>query len=453
MWLPLRTALLAVLVAACGDPGPGVTHPASGPLSLELHGTLARDSVVHVRALRSGVLVPAARVTLAAAPADAVRLLGGDSLRFLKGGSITVSAVAGASRGSRTIEVTAPPPLALEVAGRIERGAVVRVAVSQGGAALAPGAATLAFTPADGAQALGGDSVRLLRAGTLAVRATAGRDVGARELTVAVPPSIVFDRVVDGNRDIWHVALDGGDLARLTDHVAEDSDPTVAAGRIVFSSLRADGNLELFGIPLAGGEATRLTRTAAPETMPALSRDGQRLAYINNGSGLAKLWLAAGDGSGGAPAAPSFGDRFALDASPSWAPDGSRVAFASTEGGSPDVYGLVPAGAPVLLAGGSSLELEPAFSPDGRLLAFISDRAGGGLTRIYLMELATGVVTRLTFGARPVGQPAWTADGRLVYTEFNEAGAQLRWIDPSAPTAVHAIPTGAGSARNPAGIP
>lgn len=452
MRFPFRAALLTILAAACGDPGPGVTHPGGRPLTLELQGALARDSVVHVRALRSGVLVPAAQVTLAGTPADAVQLLGGDSLRLLRGGTLTVSAIAGNSRGSRTVEVAAPPPLALEVTGRIERGAVVRVAVTQGGSALAPGAAALAFTPADAGQALGGDSVRLLRAGAVTLRATSGRDEGARELTVAVPPSIVFDRVVDGNRDVWRVALDGGDLARLTDHAAEDRDPAVAAGRIVFASLRADGNLELFGIPLAGGVATRLTRTSAPESMPALSPDGQRLAYISNASGLARLWIAAGDGSGGAPAAPTFGAGFALDASPSWAPDGSRLAFTSTEGGSPDVYALVPGGTPALLAGGGSLELEPAFSPDGRFLAFTSDRAGGG-THIYLMELAGGAVTRLTFGALPVGQPAWTADGRLVYTEFTAAGGQLRWIDPATPAVVHAIPTGAGSARNPAGIP
>lgn len=450
MRYPLRAALLAILAAACGDPGPGVTHPPAGPLTLELQGTLARDSVVHVRALRSGVLLPPAQVTLAATPADAVQLLGGDSLRFLKGGTLTVSATAGTSQGSRTVEVTAPPPLALEVTGRIERGAVVRVAVTQGGVPLA---AALAFTPADAGQALGGDSVRLLRAGSVTLRATAGRDEGARELSVAVPPSIAFDRVVDGNRDIWRVALDGGDLARLTTEIAEDSDPAVAAGRIVFASLRLDSNLELYSMPAGGGAATRLTRTAAGERMPALSPDGQRIAYISDAGGLAKLWLAAGDGTGGAPAAPSFGAGYALDASPSWAPDGGRVAFTSTEGGSPDVFGLVPGGTPALLAGGSSLELEPAYSPDGRFLAFTSDRAGGGLTRIYLMELATGAVTRLTFGTLSVGQPAWTADGRLVYTEFAAAGGQLRWIDPANPAVAHAIPTGAGSARNPAGIP
>jgi Tol biopolymer transport system component len=451
MRYPLRAAILAILAAACDDPGPGLTHPAGAPLTLELQGTLARDSVVHVRALRTGVLVPANQVTLAATPADAVQLLGGDSLRLLKGGTLTVSATAGTSRGSRTVEVTAPPPLALEVTGRIERGAVVRVAVTQGGVALAPGAATLAFTPADAGQALGGDSVRLLRAGALTLRATAGRDEGARELTVAVPPSIVFDRVVDGNRDLWRVALDGGDLARLTDDAAEDRDPTVAAGRIVFVSLRA-GNADLYDVPLAGGAATRLTRTGASEAMPALTPDGQRLAYTSDASGIPKLWLAAGDGSGGAPAAPSFGTGFALDASPSWAPDASRLAFTSTAGGSADVYLFAPSGTPVLLAGGSSTDVDPAFSPDGRFVAFASDRAGGG-TRLYLLSMSNGAVTRLTASAAAEGQPAWTPDGRLVYTEFGAAGGQLRWIDPAFPAIVRTIPTGAGSARNPAGIP
>jgi hypothetical protein len=109
MRFPLHIALFATLSAACGDPGPGVTHPPSGPLTLELQGTLARDSVVHVRALRAGVVVPAAQVTLAATPADAVQLLGGDSLRFLKGGSPHRQRHGG-SLSREAAPSTSPPP-------------------------------------------------------------------------------------------------------------------------------------------------------------------------------------------------------------------------------------------------------------------------------------------------------------------------------------------------------
>lgn len=447
MRYPIRTGLAALaLLAACGDGPGGIVQP--DPIVVEVRGALVRDSVVHVSAKKGAAALAGA--TLTASPADAVQLLGGDSLRFLKTGTVTLTAAADGSTGSKVVTVAAPPPLGVEVTGRLERGSVVQVRVLLAGVALAPGAAALTFSPADAGQALGGDSVKLLRAGTVTVRATAGRDEGTRDLAVVAPPSIIFDRVVDGNRDLWRVALDGGDLVRLTDDPASDSDPTVAAGRIVFVSLRADRNNELWSMPVTGGAATRLTRTGGNETMPALSRDGQRLAFIYDITGLPKLWTAT-EGSAPARASTTFGGDYAIDASPSWAPDGSRLAFTSTAEGSADIFSFAPPAAPTLLAGGSSTDVDPAFSPDGRFLAFSSDRAGG--TDLYLMALSSGVVTRLTSSAGSEGQATWTADGRLVFTEFGAAGGELRYIDLAAPTVIRAIATGPGSARNPAGIP
>jgi hypothetical protein len=45
---------------------------------------------------------------------------------------------------------------------------------------------------------------------------------------------ILFDMVVDGNRDLYHAAPDGRDLERLTTHAAADYDPTVAGDPVVF---------------------------------------------------------------------------------------------------------------------------------------------------------------------------------------------------------------------------
>jgi Tol biopolymer transport system component len=294
--------------------------------------------------------------------------------------------------------------------------------------------------------------VKLLRAGTVTVRASDGRNEGSREVTVAAPPSIVFDRVVGSNRDLWRVDLDGANLVRLTDDAADDSDPTVAAGRIVFVSLRAGLNSDLYSMPLAGGAATRITVTGANEGMPALSPDGQRLAYTFEGTGIAKLWLSAANGAGAARAS-SLGGDFAIDASPTWAANSSRVVFSSSAEGTPDLFSLTPPAAPVLLAGGSGNDVDPAFSPDGQFVAFASTRGGGSGTSLYIVAVSSGLVTRLTTATLPQGQPAWTSDGRLVFTEFGANGGQLRWIDPAAPAIVHTIDTGAGSARNPAGVP
>ena len=360
--------------------------------------------------------------------------------------AISVAACDGSSTG---VDST---PLTVEVTGRAERGSVVRLRVAELGVALPPGAATLTFAPSDAVQPLGGDSVRLLRAGTVTIRAAAPDAEGTHALAVAVPPAIVFDRIVDSNRDLWRVELDGGGLTRLTDDPASDSDPSVAAGQVVFVSLRADANAELFRLPLAGGPAARITRTSADETMPALSRDGQRLAYVSNAGGVDKLWLAGADGSGAARAS-TFGGGSGIDASPSWDQGSTRLVFSSSAEGSPDVYLFTPPSTPALLAGGGSVDVDPAFSPDGQHVVFASSRAGGSATNLYLESVPGGTVTLLTTSAATQGQPTWTADGRVVFTEFGPNGGSLRWVDPAAPAIVHTIDTGAGSARNPAGVP
>ena len=454
MRYPLRAALAAVLAlaaSACGD-SPSGSDPSA--LTLRTRGALMRDSVVHVTAVYEGdIVAPAGAVTLTADPSDAIQLLGGDSLRLLRSGTVKLSGSYDRYAGSVVLEVAAPAALVVEAAaGRVERSSVVHLRVLRAGAAIPAAQVAFTFTPADGAQALGGDSVKLLRAGTVTVRATSGRDEGTRDLLVATPPAIVFDRVVGTNRDVWRVDLDGGGLARLTDDAADDSDPTVAAGRIVFVSLRADANSELFSIPLAGGAATRLTRTASNEGMPALSPDGRRLAYTSDASGIGKLWLASADGTGAARAS-SLGGDFAIDASPSWAPGSARLAFSSSADGTPDIYSFTPPAAPIVVAGGSGNDVDPAFSPDGQFVAFASTRGGAGATSLYLLAVSSGVVTRLTMATLSQGQPAWTADGRLVFTEFAANGGQLRWLDPAAPSILHTIDTGAGSARNPAGVP
>src|SRR5690606_31015177 len=150
-----------------------------------------------------------------------------------------------------------------------------------------------------------GDTLRLDRAGSIRVTAEAGELAGAVELDVAVPPMILFDMVVDGNRDLYRGALDGRDLERLTTHPAADYDPTIAGDLVVFVSER-DGNKELYSLTLGGGAEQRLTHTAISDVYPALSPDGKRLAFAR-GSGLTRLLVAAPDASGAVRPDPSHG--------------------------------------------------------------------------------------------------------------------------------------------------
>lgn len=105
-----------------------------------------------------------------------------------------------------------------------------------------------------------------------------------------------------------------------------------------------------------------------------------------------------------APASlPSF-------AEPSISPDRSEIAFAS--GG--DIW-VVPArgGQASLLVTHAATEARPKYSPDGRHLAFTSTR--NGAADIYVLDLATSDIRRITFDDAAETLDNWSADGRWIY--------------------------------------
>lgn len=330
-----------------------------------------------------------------------------------------------------------PVELTVEVAGRFERSSVVSLSASS--QAALPGPVTWSVEPADGAELIdGGTRARLLRAGQVVFRAQSGELSAEARVEVAVPPTIVFDMQVDGNRDIYRAALDGGDLVRLTTEPHEDRSPTVANGTIVFVSYRSGGS-QLHSVPLEGGAVTQLTYSGGTKYSPALSPDGTKLVFANDASGVPKIWSASADGTGAARAAPGFGYSGAIDTDPAWSPNGDRVVFVSTTLGTADIFILNPSTGQVdTLVRDPTPDIQPAWSPDGDRVAFASER--GGQTDLYLIDLIGGQEVRLTDRAESDAGPAWLADGRIVYRAWVDGVPRLRWLDPANPSEIHEIP-------------
>jgi TolB protein len=56
--------------------------------------------------------------------------------------------------------------------------------------------------------------------------------------------------------------------------------------------------------------------------------------------------------------------------------------------------------------------VSPQFSPDGGKLAFVSNRSG--TPQIYIKDLSSGEVDRVTFQGRYNTSPAWSPDGKKI---------------------------------------
>jgi Tol biopolymer transport system component len=361
----------------------------------------------------------------------------------------------GACESPSSLAPGAPAPLQISTQGRLERGAAIQLQVTRNGSPVTDNDVTWTTTSDAIVRLVRPDTAMLTDTGTVSITAHMGSGTTTVTLRVAAPPTIVFamhDVDASGNLgdyDIYRASLDGQQLTRLTSATADNDEPTVANGVVVFTSYR-DGYPALYRVSLTGGAESRLPGLTGSAFQPALSVDGSHLAFIAPDSGDDKLWIAAADGSGAVRPTANFGSSSAEEASPTWAPADDSVAFVSTTLGNAAIIDLAAAtDAAQALTDGTSTDVDPAWSPDGRSVAFASTRDGD--LGIFVLTIGTGQVVRVSPQPSNAGQPSWLADGRIVYTEESSSPSgiisQLNWVDPHAGVA-HVIVTPAGNPEN-----
>lgn len=191
-----------------------------------------------------------------------------------------------------------------------------------------------------------------------------------------------------GMRNVYTAAAPKFTPVRLTRFLADDgtdlSDVTISADGSAIAFVRGSApnragwvanpthdpngaERAIWAVRTAGGPAFRLAEGSAPEISP----DGRFVLYVKDGQIYrlrATQHATTSQDTGGVPFIKEWGRQ----SSPSWSPDGSKIAFVSDRGDH-SFIGIydVKSRTVDFLAPSVDFDFSPSWSPDGKRIAFI----------------------------------------------------------------------------------
>ena len=166
---------------------------------------------------------------------------------------------------------------------------------------------------------------------------------------------------------------------------------TSPTGNQVIYESNADGNLELYLLDFTGIDLSKVTpeqltpkRLTANETddgSPTFFPDGKRIAFVSSRGRVHQLYTMDIEGKNEKRLTPGRYDSYM----PTVSPDGKTIAYVSARDGDMEIYLIDADGKNERkLTGDIGVSIQPTFSPDSRSLVYVSDRDGS--FHIYLMD-------------------------------------------------------------------
>lgn len=220
--------------------------------------------------------------------------------------------------------------------------------------------------------------------------------------------------------------LEHGQERRLSHYISDSIYYQLTGKRGIFSThiayileKRAGKNrrYQLMIADVDGYNSQPLLSSVEPIMSPSWSPDGKKIAYVSFEHHRAGIYIQ--DITTGSRQLLS--QYSGINGAPAWSPDGKQLAIVLSKSEHPKIYTLDVATKTLRqITDGYSIDTEPSWAPDGQSLVFTSNRSGG--PQIYQVSLASKQVKRLTFDGSYNASASFFKDGQGLILLHHEDG-------------------------------
>jgi len=219
---------------------------------------------------------------------------------------------------------------------------------------------------------------------------------------------------------LWQVDTETGEMAPLTSGAGGENAPAVSPDgqRIAYATQNADFNL--IEVPIDGSPVRPLLATSRNETEPGWSPTQSEYVFVTDRNGRPEIWLSSRDGAWQRPLVT--GDSFSGEFThtfrlPAFAPDGQKIAFERvTNSGAAIWIATVAGGPPVQVTKGTQdwnvSTYAPTWSPDGEWIAYVEVHPGEW--SLAKVRAGTGTPAQILHEVGSVTYPQWSPDNKWI---------------------------------------